>query len=191
MYLDSGGLHDLAVPQGRKSYRLPGPGVMNAGTETSILGGNTIPHRGRSHTSGVGTRKGVCTLSGELSRCKPVRRDMFRNCTWHCETGASNSQSRIMAGPKGKLIAAVEEYFGTVRQVRASGGGTEDRSCYPAVGGLLRKLGQMLKPKVYCVLEAADQGVGHPDSSLPSTRRIRSRGAAPRADRCRSVASSR
>ena len=71
-----------------------------------------------------------------------------------------------MAGPKGKLIAAVEEYSGTLRQVRASVGGTEDRPCYPAVEGLLRTLGQTLKPKVFCVLEAADQGVGHPDSSL-------------------------
>ena len=42
-------IHDLAVPQGGKSYRLPGPGVMNAETEACGLGGSTIPRRGRSH----------------------------------------------------------------------------------------------------------------------------------------------
>ena len=71
-----------------------------------------------------------------------------------------------MTGPTKKLIVAVEAYFTGLGRVRASGGGTEERSYCPAVEGLLRTVGQTLKPKVFCVLEAANQGVGHPDCAL-------------------------
>ena len=77
-----------------------------------------------------------------------------------------------MTGPNKKLIAAAEAYFAHLRQVRASGGGTEERSYYPAVEGLLRTVGQTLKPKVFCVLEAANQGVGHPDFALYTANQI-------------------
>ena len=77
-----------------------------------------------------------------------------------------------MTGPTKKLIVAVEAYFTDFGRVRASGGGTEERSCYPAVEGLLRTVGRTLKPKVFCVLEAADQGVGHPDVALYTANQI-------------------
>ena len=77
-----------------------------------------------------------------------------------------------MTGPTKKLIVAVEAYFTDLGRVRASGGGTEERSYYPAVEGLLRTVGQTLKPKVFCVLEAADQGVGHPDFALYTANQV-------------------
>ena len=63
-----------------------------------------------------------------------------------------------MAGRNKKLVAAVEAYFADLRGVRASGGATGERSYYPALEGLLRAVGATLKPKVFCVLELADQG---------------------------------
>ena len=77
-----------------------------------------------------------------------------------------------MTGPNRKLIAAAEAYFADLRRVRASGGGTGERSYYPALAGLLRAVGRTLKPKVFCVLEGADQGAGHPDYALYTARQI-------------------
>ena len=77
-----------------------------------------------------------------------------------------------MTGPNGKLIAAAEAYFADLRRVRASGGGTGERSYYPALANLLTAVGRGLKPKVFCVLEGADQGVGHPDYALYTASQI-------------------
>ncbi len=77
-----------------------------------------------------------------------------------------------MAGPDRKLIAAVEAYFADLRQVRASGGGTGERSYYPALANLIGAVGRTLKPKVFCVLEGADQGAGHPDYALYTARQV-------------------
>ena len=77
-----------------------------------------------------------------------------------------------MAGPNKKLLAAVEAYFADLRRVRASGGATGERSYYPALEGLLRAVGSTLKPKVFCVLELADQGAGHPDFALYTARQV-------------------
>ena len=77
-----------------------------------------------------------------------------------------------MTGPNTKLIAAAETYFADLRQVRASGGGTGERSYYPALAGLLGAVGGILKPKVFCVLEGADQGAGHPDCALYSASQV-------------------
>ena len=77
-----------------------------------------------------------------------------------------------MPGPNKKLVAAVEAYFADLRRVRASGGATGERSYYPAVEGLLRAVGATLKPKVFCVQELADQGVGHPDFALYTARQV-------------------
>ena len=71
-----------------------------------------------------------------------------------------------MAGASAKAVDAVEAYFADLRQVRASGGATGERSCYPALVRLLNAVGATLKPKVYCVVELADQGAGHPDIGL-------------------------
>ena len=77
-----------------------------------------------------------------------------------------------MAGSTKKLIAAAEEYFADLRRVRASGGATEERSYYPALANLLGAVGHALKPKVFCVLEGADQGAGHPDLALYTARQV-------------------
>ena len=77
-----------------------------------------------------------------------------------------------MTGPSRKLIAAAEAYFADLRRVHASGGGTGERSYYPALANLLTAVGRGLKPKVFCVLEGADQGVGHPDYALYTASQV-------------------
>ena len=56
--------------------------------------------------------------------------------------------------------------------MRASGGGTGERSYYPALANLLGAVGHGLKPKVFCVLEGADQGAGHPDYALYTAKQV-------------------
>ena len=77
-----------------------------------------------------------------------------------------------MTGPNTKLIAAAESYFADLGRVRRSGGGTVERSYYPALAGLLAAVGRSLNPRVFCVLEGADQGAGHPDCALYTARQI-------------------
>ena len=67
---------------------------------------------------------------------------------------------------------AVEDYCAGLRLVRASGGGTGERSNYGPLANLLNAVGKMLKPKVFCVGELADQGAGHPDFGLYSAKQI-------------------
>ena len=71
-----------------------------------------------------------------------------------------------MSGTNMKLVSAVEAYFAGLRQVRASGGATGERSGYGPLAGLLNAVGATLGPKVFCVQELADQGAGHPDFGL-------------------------
>ena len=77
-----------------------------------------------------------------------------------------------MTGPNQKLISAVEAYFTDMGRVHASGGGTGERSYYPALANLLGAVGDTLKPKVFCVLEGADQGAGHPDFALYTAKQV-------------------
>ncbi len=71
-----------------------------------------------------------------------------------------------MTGTNRQLTAAVEAYFVDLRRVRASGGGTGERSSYAPFANLLNAVGATLKPRVFCVGELADQGAGHPDFGL-------------------------
>ena len=71
-----------------------------------------------------------------------------------------------------KLTTAVETYFVDLGRVRASGGATGERSSYPALANLLNAVGATLKPKVFCVVELADQGAGHPDIGLYSAKQL-------------------
>ena len=77
-----------------------------------------------------------------------------------------------MTGTNTKLMAAVEAYLADLRQVRASGGATGERSSYPALSNLLNAVGATLKPKVFCVVELADQGAGHPDVGLYAAKQV-------------------
>lgn len=72
-----------------------------------------------------------------------------------------------------RLVAAVEQYFTELRMIRASGGGTDERSNYVPLANLLNAVGGTLKPKVFSVLELADQGAGHPDLGLYAAHQVR------------------
>ena len=71
-----------------------------------------------------------------------------------------------MAGTNEKLTAAVEDYLDDLRKIRSSGGATGERSYYPPLTNLLNAVGSMLKPKVFCVSELAQQGTAHPAAGL-------------------------
>ena len=71
-----------------------------------------------------------------------------------------------------KLTSAVESYFTDLRQIRATGGGTGERSSYGPLANLLNAVGASLKPKVFCVSELADQGAGHPDFGLYEAKQV-------------------
>ena len=71
-----------------------------------------------------------------------------------------------------KLTPAVEEYLAGLRQVRASGGSTPELSYYPALSNLFNAVGASLKPKVFCVVELANQGAGHPDIGLYAAKQV-------------------
>ena len=65
---------------------------------------------------------------------------------------------------------AVESYFTELRLVRGSGGATHERSLCVPLANLLNAVGSSPRPKVFCVQELADQGVGHPDFGLYANR---------------------
>ena len=65
-----------------------------------------------------------------------------------------------------KLTSIVEEYFSALRLAKSTGAATNELSTYLALGNLLNAVGATLRPKVFCVVEMADQGAGHPDIGL-------------------------
>ena len=71
-----------------------------------------------------------------------------------------------------KLRAVVEDYFDDLRKIKASGGGTAETSYYPPLNNLLNAVGASLKPRVYCISQVADQGVGHPDFGLYAAKQV-------------------
>ena len=72
------------------------------------------------------------------------------------------------------LTSAVEDYLTDLRRIRASGGATDERSYYSPLANLLNAIGGMLKPKVFCVGELAEQGAGHPDFGLYASHQVKS-----------------
>ena len=72
-----------------------------------------------------------------------------------------------------RLVKAVESYLTDLRMIRASGGATDERSSYVPLANLLNAVGGTLKPKVFGVLELADQGAGHPDLGLYAAHQVR------------------
>ena len=71
-----------------------------------------------------------------------------------------------------KLVSAVEDYLTDLGKIRASGGGTGERSYYPPLTNLLNAVGSTLKPKVFCISELAQQGAGHPDIGLYAAKQV-------------------
>ncbi|MYG45829.1 MAG: DNA methyltransferase, partial [Synechococcus sp. SB0669_bin_8] len=77
-----------------------------------------------------------------------------------------------MVRPAKTLTAAVEDYCAALARMHASGGATGERSSYGPLSNLLNGVGALLKPKVFCVQELADQGAGHPDFGLYGARQV-------------------
>ena len=77
-----------------------------------------------------------------------------------------------MASETTRFTQAVEAYFAGLQMIRASGGATGERSLYAPLANLLNAVGSSLRPKVFCVQELADQGVGHPDFGLYTTQQV-------------------
>ena len=77
-----------------------------------------------------------------------------------------------MTGTNKKLMAAAEAYCADLGRVRASGGATGERSSYGPLANLLNAVGAVLKPKVFCVGELADQGAGHPDFGFYAAKQV-------------------
>ncbi len=71
-----------------------------------------------------------------------------------------------------KFDTAVETYLVHLRQIRASGGATGERSYYAPLTNLLNAIGGTLRPKVFCVGELAQQGAGHPDIGLYGAKQV-------------------
>ena len=71
-----------------------------------------------------------------------------------------------------KLRAAVEDFLDDIRKIRASGGGTAETSYYLPLGNLLNAVGGLLKPRVYCVSQLAQQGADHPDFGLFAAKQV-------------------
>lgn len=65
-----------------------------------------------------------------------------------------------------KLTIAAETYFADLARIRVPGGATAERSNYTPLANLLKAVGALLKPTVFCVAELADQGAGRPDCGL-------------------------
>ena len=77
-----------------------------------------------------------------------------------------------MTARSAKLTAAVETWFAELGRLRASGGATGERSSYGPLAKLLDTVGATLKPKVFCVVEPANQGAGHPDFGLYTSKQV-------------------
>ena len=71
-----------------------------------------------------------------------------------------------------KLKQAVELYLTDLRNIRATGAATGERSFYPALNNLFNAVGSALTPQVFCVGELAEQGAGHPDFGLYTKRQL-------------------
>ena len=77
-----------------------------------------------------------------------------------------------MTATSDKLAKAVAAYCAELQRVHASGGATGERSSYGPLSTLLSGVGALLRPKVFCVGELANQGAGHPDFGLYGARQV-------------------
>ena len=67
----------------------------------------------------------------------------------------------------------VRAYFERMAEIRSTGGATSETSYYSALENLLNELGKSLKPRVICNGQLRDQGAGHPDFGLYSSKQCR------------------
>ncbi|MBU1320319.1 MAG: DNA methyltransferase, partial [candidate division Zixibacteria bacterium] len=60
----------------------------------------------------------------------------------------------------------VESYLSEIKEIRQTGGGTNEESYYGPLENLLNDIGRKLKPKVRCVSQLTNVGAGEPDFGL-------------------------
>ncbi len=60
----------------------------------------------------------------------------------------------------------VEKYFQDLRDIRSTGAAVPETSYYGALESLLNEIGRTMNPKVRCVINIANRGVGIPDGGL-------------------------
>ena len=65
-----------------------------------------------------------------------------------------------------------EEFFESVRRVRALGAGTPETAYYPALHTLFERVGGSLSPKVFALSQLANTGAGSPDYGLFSASQV-------------------
>ena len=63
-------------------------------------------------------------------------------------------------------VHPLEAYLRDVRDIRSTGAAVPETSYYPALRDLLNAVGATLKPKVRCLVNPKNQGVGIPDIGL-------------------------
>ena len=64
------------------------------------------------------------------------------------------------------MTSPAETYFTVLAEIRATGGGVQETSYYPALIQLLNAVGEMLKPRVLAVSQLQNTGAGNPDVGL-------------------------
>src|SRR5262249_44137053 len=60
----------------------------------------------------------------------------------------------------------LEDYLAELKAIRATGGGVDETSYYPALSNLFNAVGKSLTPKVRCVMNLKNLGDGMPDGGL-------------------------
>ena len=66
----------------------------------------------------------------------------------------------------------LEEYLHEVHEIRSSGSAVKETSYYPALSNLLNGVGKSLKPRVRCIINIKNRGVGIPDGGLFSSDQL-------------------
>jgi len=69
-------------------------------------------------------------------------------------------------------VSPVRDFLAECHRIRATGGGTSERSFYTPFQNLLNAIGAERRPRVFCVGELADLGAGRPDFGLYSAERL-------------------
>lgn len=69
-------------------------------------------------------------------------------------------------------VAVAEEFFDSVRKVRALGAGTPETAYYPALHTLFERVGTSISPKVLALSQLANTGAGSPDFGLFAANQI-------------------
>lgn len=64
------------------------------------------------------------------------------------------------------MESVLTTYLNRLKEIRASGRATDERSYYPALAALLTAVGETLTPRVIALHETVDRGEGHPDFLL-------------------------